>query len=78
LQANGDGELSVLLRCAVLQGRSADLFAGAGIVSDSDPQAELAETEIKLRAMLEAMQESTGQDEMPLTDAGAGQRTGHS
>jgi menaquinone-specific isochorismate synthase len=78
LQADGEGELSVLLRCAVLQGRSAELFAGAGIVSDSDPQAELQETEMKLRAMLEAMQENVEQDGTPLIDSKAGQRIGHS
>ena len=70
--------MSVLLRCAVLQGRSAELFAGAGIVSDSDPQAELQETEMKLRAMLEAMQENVEQDGTPLIDSKAGQRIGHS
>ena len=78
LQPNGDGELSVLLRCAVLQGRSAELFAGAGIVADSDPQAELQETEIKLRAMLEAMQEDAGRTATPLTSSQAGQQAGHS
>jgi menaquinone-specific isochorismate synthase len=78
LQANGDGELSVLLRCAVLQGRSADLFAGAGIVADSDPQAELQETEIKLRAMLEAMQEAAERPATTSANSRAGQRAGHS
>jgi len=78
LQPNGDGELSVLLRCAVLQGCSAELFAGAGIVADSDPQAELQETEIKLRAMLEAMQETAGRTATPLPDSQAGQQAGHS
>ncbi len=78
LQANGDGELSVLLRCAVLQGRSADLFAGAGIVADSDPQAELQETEIKLRAMLEAMQEAAERPATASANSRTGQRAGHS
>ena len=78
LQTDGDGDLSVLLRCAVLQGCSADLFAGAGIVADSDPQAELQETEIKLRAMLEAMQEDAGRTATPLTSLQAGQQAGHS
>jgi len=76
LQANGDGELSVLLRCAVLQGRSAELFAGAGIVADSDPQAELQETEIKLRAMLEALQETAEQPATPSTHPPARQQAG--
>ncbi len=73
LQANGDGELSVLLRCAVLEGCSADLFAGAGIVAESDPQAELLETEIKLRAMLEAIQGSAAQEGISLVAAPTGQ-----
>jgi salicylate biosynthesis isochorismate synthase len=50
--ATGDGEFCVALRCALLRGRLAHLYAGCGIVRDSDPAAELAETEIKLEAML--------------------------
>jgi salicylate biosynthesis isochorismate synthase/menaquinone-specific isochorismate synthase len=52
VDANGDGELCVALRCALLRGNVARLFAGGGIVRDSDPAAELAETEIKLAALL--------------------------
>jgi salicylate biosynthesis isochorismate synthase/menaquinone-specific isochorismate synthase len=48
----GDGEFCVALRCALLRGRQARLFAGAGIVAASDPAAELAETEVKLGALL--------------------------
>ncbi len=47
-----DGELCVALRSALLRDRTAHLFAGAGIVADSDPAAELAETELKLEALL--------------------------
>ncbi len=50
--ATGDGEFCVALRCALLRGRLAHCYAGGGIVRDSDPSAELAETEIKLGAML--------------------------
>ena len=50
--ATGDGEFCVALRCALLRGRLAYCYAGGGIVRDSDPAAELAETEIKLGAML--------------------------
>ncbi|MDO8212887.1 isochorismate synthase MenF [Conexibacter sp. CPCC 206217] len=50
--ANGDGELCVALRCALLRGPVAHLYAGVGVVRDSDPAAELAETEIKLQALL--------------------------
>jgi salicylate biosynthesis isochorismate synthase/menaquinone-specific isochorismate synthase len=50
--ANEDGELCVALRCALLRDREARLYAGVGVVRDSDPAAELAETEIKLGALL--------------------------
>jgi salicylate biosynthesis isochorismate synthase/menaquinone-specific isochorismate synthase len=50
--AAGDGELCVALRCALLEGPVARCFAGNGIVRDSDPARELAETEIKLQALL--------------------------
>ena len=52
LQADGNGEVSVLLRTALIHGQRADLYAGAGVVADSDPQAEWRETELKLQAML--------------------------
>jgi salicylate biosynthesis isochorismate synthase len=47
-----DGEFCVALRCALLQGRVAHLYAGNGIVRDSVPSEELAETEVKLEALL--------------------------
>ena len=47
-----DGEFCVGIRCALLRGEVAHLYAGNGIVRDSDPAAELAETEAKLQAML--------------------------
>jgi salicylate biosynthesis isochorismate synthase len=50
--ATGDGEFWVALRCALLRGTVATCYAGCGIVADSDPAAELAETEIKLQALL--------------------------
>jgi menaquinone-specific isochorismate synthase len=53
--ARGDGEWGIALRCAQLDGRRARLFSGAGIVAGSDPHAELRETEIKLRPLLEAL-----------------------
>jgi isochorismate synthase len=52
---DGDGELAVALRCGVLAGERAHLWAGAGIVAGSDPDRELAETDLKLRAMLGAL-----------------------
>ncbi len=56
LDARGDGTLAVLLRCALLDGKNADLFAGAGITAGSDPVSEFEEIELKLDAMLEALE----------------------
>jgi len=50
--ATGDGEFCVALRCALLRGNVARCYAGNGIVRDSRPRAELAETEVKLQALL--------------------------
>ncbi len=50
--ANEDGEFCVALRCALLRGAEARLYAGVGVVRDSEPEAELAETEVKLGALL--------------------------
>ena len=52
IDATGDGEFCVALRCALLRDRRAILYAGGGIVRDSDPASELAETEVKLGALL--------------------------
>jgi salicylate biosynthesis isochorismate synthase/menaquinone-specific isochorismate synthase len=52
MDAAEDGEFCVALRSALLRDRTAHLFAGAGIVAESDPEAELAETELKLGALL--------------------------
>jgi menaquinone-specific isochorismate synthase len=54
LDANGDGEWHLGIRSAIVSGSSARLFAGVGIVADSDPAAELAETQLKLQAFLAA------------------------
>jgi menaquinone-specific isochorismate synthase len=51
----GNGELCVALRSGVIANNRAHLFAGAGIVAGSDPDKELAETEMKFRAMLNAL-----------------------
>lgn len=53
--ARGDGEWVVTIRCAEIAGSALRLFAGAGIVADSQPQSELAETSAKFRTMLNAM-----------------------
>jgi len=47
-----DGEFCVALRCALLRDSVAHLYAGDGIVADSVPAEELAETEVKLQALL--------------------------
>jgi salicylate biosynthesis isochorismate synthase/menaquinone-specific isochorismate synthase len=52
MDATEDGEFCVALRSALLRDRDAHLFAGVGVVAGSDPEAELAETEVKLQAML--------------------------
>jgi len=52
---DGNGELAVAIRSGVLAGERAHLWAGAGIVAGSDPDRELAETDLKLRAMLGAL-----------------------
>jgi salicylate biosynthesis isochorismate synthase len=52
MDAAEDGELCVALRSALLRDRVAHLYAGCGIVAGSDPAAELAETELKLEALL--------------------------
>jgi menaquinone-specific isochorismate synthase len=48
IDADGDGEWGIALRCAEYDGSRVRLFAGCGIVADSDPAAELAESAAKL------------------------------
>ena len=57
VDAAGNGTWAVTLRCAALSadGRRARLTAGGGIVADSDPLDELAETQAKFQAMLSAL-----------------------
>ncbi|MGI2708636.1 isochorismate synthase DhbC [Bacillus cytotoxicus] len=52
---NGDGEWIVTIRCAEVEENSLRLYAGAGIVAESKPEDELAETSAKFRTMLQAM-----------------------
>jgi menaquinone-specific isochorismate synthase len=51
VDAHGDGELGLALRCAQLSGSTARLFAGCGVVADSDPDTEVAEAQAKLVAV---------------------------
>lgn len=57
MDATEDGEFCVALRSALLRDREAHLFAGVGVVAGSDPEAELAETEVKLQALLPLLAE---------------------
>lgn len=57
VDAQGDGEFCTALRSALLRGGEAKLFAGAGIVAGSKPEAELRETRLKLRALLDLLLE---------------------
>ncbi|MEE2665859.1 MAG: isochorismate synthase [Myxococcota bacterium] len=57
VDARGSGELAVSLRSGLLHGCSARLYAGAGLVDASQPEAELAETRLKLRALLSQLTE---------------------
>ena len=51
----GDGEFAVALRCGLLWEDGARLYAGVGVMPDSDPARELEETELKFKALLMAL-----------------------
>lgn len=55
IDAAGDCDIAVALRCGLFQGGAATLYAGAGFVAGSDPEQELAETEAKFAAMRAAI-----------------------
>lgn len=52
---NGDGEWIVTIRCAEVQENTLRLYAGAGVVAESKPEDELAETSAKFQTMLKAL-----------------------
>jgi isochorismate synthase len=52
---SGDGDVCIALRCGLVRDTTALVFAGNGIVRSSDPEAELAETRLKLRPLLELL-----------------------
>lgn len=56
MDRHGDGEWALALRCALVEGSDARVYAGAGIVAESNPAEELEETRLKLRAMLEVLE----------------------
>jgi menaquinone-specific isochorismate synthase len=55
IDAAGDGELGIALRCGQIKGDSIRIFAGCGIVAGSDPVKELAESEAKFIPMRSAL-----------------------
>jgi menaquinone-specific isochorismate synthase len=55
MDASGDGEWGIALRSAEVTGRTVRLFAGCGIVADSDPEAELAEAQAKFLPVRDAL-----------------------
>lgn len=55
MDAEGDGEWAVSIRCAEVASRSLRLYAGGGIMPASDPKAELDETSAKFQTLLRAM-----------------------
>jgi len=55
IDGRGDGEFAVALRCGLLWEDGARLYAGVGVMPDSDPARELEETELKLKALLTAL-----------------------
>jgi menaquinone-specific isochorismate synthase len=57
VDADGNGDWGIALRCAQLAGNRARLFAGCGIVAGSDPAAELAEAQVKFRPMQSALEQ---------------------
>ena len=57
---DGNGELCVALRSALVSDSAAVLFSGAGVVAESIPAEELAETGVKLRALLDVMEARNG------------------
>jgi isochorismate synthase len=55
IDSRGDGEFAVALRCGLLWEDGARLYAGNGVMPDSDPARELEETELKLKALMSAL-----------------------
>ncbi|WP_249871152.1 isochorismate synthase [Oceanobacillus saliphilus] len=55
VDSNKNGEFAVAIRSALIQGDEASLFAGCGVVKDSDPESEYEETKIKLLPMLSVL-----------------------
>ncbi|WP_158845125.1 isochorismate synthase [Saccharothrix deserti] len=56
IDGNGDGELGIALRCAQVDGRTARLYAGCGLVAESDPDSEVHEAHAKMLPFREALE----------------------
>jgi menaquinone-specific isochorismate synthase len=56
MDAEGDGEWGIALRCGLVDGDQVRLFAGCGIVADSDPQTELVEAQAKFVPVRDALE----------------------
>ena len=56
VDARGDGEFAIALRCAQVTGSTVRLMAGCGIVADSDPEAEAREAQIKMVPVRDALE----------------------
>jgi isochorismate synthase EntC len=65
------GEFAVALRSAVIAGSEATLFAGCGIVADSDPELEFNESALKLRPMQSALAAAIAETHSDFTEIGA-------
>ncbi len=65
VDGRGDGEWAVSLRCALITPARVRIHAGAGIVAESRPDLEVAETEVKFRTIVDALEacaETAGRD----------------
>jgi menaquinone-specific isochorismate synthase len=60
VDTQGQGELAVGIRSALVEGSHARLFAGAGIVKGSDPELEFQETSLKMEALLRCIRGAAG------------------
>ena len=68
IDATGDADVHVMLRCGVLRGARAWLFAGGGVVASSDPHAEYAETELKMAPLIHALGVTSPAPGAPMTE----------
>lgn len=68
----GDGEAAVAIRCALVHENEALLFGGCGIVADSDPDQEYAESDLKLRPVASALAATASRDPRAAEPRGEG------